>query len=168
MKKILTLMTLISLNAQAVIVNLDADIRVKEGTNGCSMEEKMMAAEFKFYEDPESGFADWVGLVVFKPKFRKPHLIPRGGFDLTKAKDIVFPVQEPDNCEFKTTLGKISGSDDDEIGLLFRGKGCKSIVDIFSQNQFSELGLEWSAITVGDGPDRLDGLTMTIYNPCKK
>ncbi len=168
MKLFLALITLVSLKAEALILNLDADIRVKPGTRGCRMEEKLLQTEFRYYEDPDNRFADWVGIVQIKPKVRRPELIPPGGFDLSRAKDVIFPAQEPPNCEFKATMGKISGQESDEITLLFRGKGCKPMIDIFANNQFSELGIEWSAISIGDGSSRLDGLTLTIFNPCKE
>lgn len=167
MKLFLIFLTLLSLKAEAVIVNLDADVRVKEGTRGCLLEEKMIKTEFSYYQDPENRFADWIGIVQIKPKFRNPARIPAGGLDLSKAKDVIFPVEDPPNCEFKMTMGKINGNDDDEISLVFKGKGCQAVIDIFAKDQFKELGLEWAHVAIGDGASKLEGLTMTIFNACK-
>ncbi|OQW48203.1 MAG: hypothetical protein A4S09_13925 [Proteobacteria bacterium SG_bin7] len=159
--------TLISISAEAVIINLDADVRVTAGTRGCRIEDKMIRTEFSYQEDQENGFADWIGIVQIKPKIRNPSRIPSGGLDLTKAKDVVFPVEDPPNCEFKMTIGTISGTEQDEINLIFRGRGCKPVIDIFAQDNFKELGLEWAVVPVGGGQEKIDGLTMTIYNSCK-
>lgn len=167
MKLFLIFLSLISINAEAVIINLDADVRVVEGTRGCRIEDKMIKAEFGFHEDRQNNFADWLGVVQIKPKFRHPERIPVGGLNLTKAKNVIFPVEDPPNCEFKFVAGKINGTETDEINLVFRGRGCKAIIDVFQQDKFKELGLEWALVPIGDGEEKLDGLTMTIYNSCK-
>ncbi len=168
MKLFLIFLSLVSINAKAAIINLDADVRVAEGTRGCRIEDKMIKTEFTYHTDRTSGFADWIGVVQIKPKFRNPSRIPVGGLDLSKAKDVTFPVEDPPNCEFKMTVGKINGTEADEINLVFRGSGCKPVIDIFEKDNFKELGLEWALVPIGDGGERLDGLTMTIYNSCKQ
>jgi hypothetical protein len=167
-KLLLTILLLVTINAKAEnIINLEADVRVAPGTDGCRLEDKGIRTQFKYYENPERGIADWVGIVQFKPKFRQPSRIPRAGLDLSKSKDAVFPVEEPEGCNFAATTGTITGSDDDEINLIFIGKSCEPIIDIFAKDQFKELGLEWSLVAIGDGEEILHGLTMTIHNACK-
>lgn len=167
MNQLITLIisVLISQTLLANIINLDSEIRTTPATNSCNFGEKLMATEFKFYEDPEAKFADWIGYVVFKPKFKHPERIPQAGLDLAKAERVIFPADTPEDCDFRGTIGVIRGTEDDEIGLLFVGKGCESVVNIFKENKFSELGLEWTSIKTADERNSVEGLTMTILNP---